>query len=90
MTGATALTPGLGGLGGSACTARAAAPHQRGRNGPADYERGRQLVVDPITTILRMIYPDDDAIRSAYMGSLVGIAENQSHLLTLLGYPPVP
>lgn len=47
-------------------------------------------MVDPVTQILRMIYPNDDAIRSAYMGSVVGIAENQSHLLTLLGYPPVP
>lgn len=47
-------------------------------------------MVDPVTTLLRTIYPNDEAIRAAYMGSLNGIAVSQSHLLTMLGYPPVP
>lgn len=47
-------------------------------------------MVDPVTQFLRTIYPNDAAIRAAYMGSLVSIAESQSHLLTMLGYPPVP
>lgn len=43
---------------------------------------------DPITFLLRMIYPDDAAIRTAYMGSLSELAAHQSEMLTNLGYPP--
>lgn len=46
--------------------------------------------MDPITQLLRQFYPSDDAIRAAYLGSLAHMAESQSHLLTMLGYPPVP
>ena len=90
MTRATALMAGRGRSVGLAPDVSAAAQYQRGGNRPAVDEAWRHLVADPITTLLRMIYPSDDAIRSAYMGSLAGIAEHQSDMLTMLGYPPVP
>lgn len=48
------------------------------------------FTTDPVTYLLRQIYPDDAAIEAAYMGSLDGIAAHQSEMLTMLGYPPVP
>lgn len=47
-------------------------------------------VQNQIVAFVDSLRPYADEIREGYYHALYGFADQQSHLLTLLGYPPVP